>query len=198
VHTQLLLANLDQPSPNVTHLLLRFDVDQPVERTVLQPKRHFSCLRVILDQLDTLTRPEVNASLHELGFQLMYELCVDPVTCGPMVELLWGEKYEFFSKHLDTFVCEPLPKRSVNLPMRVSSLQQRAWLLKLIALELHVGDMDVILHRDSCRHLLNRLFLREPLGWETTGMPPNLMPPRLTMTPSDTSLHKIKVNHPKT
>jgi len=190
---QLLLANLDQPSPNVTHLLLRFDIDQPVERTVLQPKRHFSCLRVILDQLDTLTRPEVNASLHELGFQLMYELCVDPVTCGPMVELLWGEKYEFFSKHLDTFVCEPLPKRSVNLPLRVSSLQQRAWLLKLIALELHVGDMDVILHRDSCRHLLNRLFLREPLGWETTGMPPNLMPPRLTMTSSDTSLHKIKV-----
>jgi hypothetical protein len=70
VHTQLLLANLDQPSPNVTHLLLRFDIDQPVERTVLQPKRHFSCLRVILDQLDTLTRPEVNASLHELGFQV--------------------------------------------------------------------------------------------------------------------------------
>jgi nuclear pore complex protein Nup205 len=145
VHTQLLLANLDQPSPNVTHLLLRFDIDQPVERTVLQPKRHFryllfhlprlylllrvatgfvskvgglycvlflslmiqvllcSCLRVILDQLDTLTRPEVNASLHELGFQLMYELCVDPVTCGPMVELLWGEKYEFFSKvHLSS------------------------------------------------------------------------------------------------
>jgi hypothetical protein len=86
-----------------------------------------SCLRVILDQLDTLTRPEVNANLHELGFQLMYELCVDPVTCGPMVELLWGEKYEFFSKHLDTFVCEPLPKRSVNLPMRVSSLQQVFW-----------------------------------------------------------------------
>jgi nuclear pore complex protein Nup205 len=35
--------------------------------------------------------------------QLMYELCVDPVTCGPMVELLWGEKYEFFAKvHLSS------------------------------------------------------------------------------------------------
>ncbi len=30
-------------------------------------------------------------------------------------------------QHLDTFVCEPLPKRSVNLPMRVSSLQQVFW-----------------------------------------------------------------------
>lgn len=28
----------------------------------------------------------------------MYELCVDPITCGPVVELLRGEKYEFFSK----------------------------------------------------------------------------------------------------
>jgi hypothetical protein len=35
-----------------------------------------SCLRVILDQLDTLTRPEVNASLHELGFQVWQLLWV--------------------------------------------------------------------------------------------------------------------------
>jgi len=38
---QLLLANLDQPAPNVAHLLLKFDVNQLVERTMLQPKRHF-------------------------------------------------------------------------------------------------------------------------------------------------------------
>ncbi|KAG0620095.1 hypothetical protein M758_4G188900 [Ceratodon purpureus] len=189
---RLLLANLDQPAPNVTHLLLKFDVNQLVERTMLQPKRHFSCLRVILDMLDTLARPEVNAGLHELGFQLMYELCVDPITCGPVVELLRGEKYEFFSKHLDTFVCEPLPKRSTNQQLRVSSLQQRAWLLKLVALELHLGDMDVVVHRDSCRRLLSRLFLREPPGWET-GMPSNLMPARMTITTTDFNIHKVKV-----
>jgi len=38
---QLLLDNLDQPAPNLTHLLLKFDVNQLVERTMLQPKRHF-------------------------------------------------------------------------------------------------------------------------------------------------------------
>lgn len=189
---RLLLANLDQPAPNVTHLLLKFDVNQLVERTMLQPKRHFSCLRVILDVLDTLARPEVNAGLHELGFQLMYELCVDPITCGPVVELLRSEKYEFFSKHLNTFVCEPLPKRSTNQQLRVSSLQQRAWLLKLVALELHLGDMDVVVHRDSCRRLLSRLFLREPQSWET-GIPSNLMPARLTLTTTDNSIHKTKV-----
>ena len=40
----------------------------------------------------------------QFGLQLMYELCVDPITCGPVVELLRGEKYEFFSK-----VCLPFP-----------------------------------------------------------------------------------------
>jgi nuclear pore complex protein Nup205 len=139
-----------------------------------------------------LARPEVNARIHELGFQLMYELCVDPITCGPMVELLRGEKYEFFSKHLDNFVCKPLPKRSSNDQLRVSSLQQRAWVLKLLALELHVGDMDVIVHRDSCRRLLARLFSREPLGWET-GMSLNLVLGRLTMTPTHGNIHNIKV-----
>lgn len=189
---RLLLSNLHQPAPNLTHLLLKFDINQPVEMTMLQPKRHFSCLRVILDVLNMLARPEVNAGIHELGFQLMYELCVDPITCGPMVELLRGEKYEFFSKHLDNFVCKPLPKRSSNDQLRVSSLQQRAWVLKLLALELHVGDMDVIVHRDSCRRLLARLFSREPLGWET-GMSLNLVPGRLTMTPTHGNIHNIKV-----
>lgn len=69
---------------------------------------------------------------------------------------------------------------------------QRAWLLKLVALELHLGDMDVVVHRDSCRRLLSRLFLREPADWQT-GMPSNLMPARLTLTATDSSIHKIKV-----
>lgn len=34
----------------------------------------------------------------QFELQLMYELCVDPITCGPVVELLRSEKYEFFSK----------------------------------------------------------------------------------------------------
>ncbi|KAG0575941.1 hypothetical protein KC19_5G042200 [Ceratodon purpureus] len=70
LNLRLLLASLDQPAPNVTHLLGKFDVNQLAERTMLQPKRHFSCLRLTLDMFDTLARPEVNAGLHELGFQV--------------------------------------------------------------------------------------------------------------------------------
>ncbi|KAG0583450.1 hypothetical protein KC19_3G136800 [Ceratodon purpureus] len=95
---RLLLVNLCEPSPNLTHLLLGFDINQLVERTTLQPNRDFSCLTVILHALDKLARPEVNTGLHELGFKLLYELCVDSVTCGPMVDLLRNGKYDFLPK----------------------------------------------------------------------------------------------------
>lgn len=101
---QLLLDNTSRSAPNITHLLLKFDLDAPVERTVLQPKFHYrfwlviswqriffcfcslllhsdsdlfyflfapSCLKVILDILDKLSKPDVNALLHEFGFQVM-------------------------------------------------------------------------------------------------------------------------------
>jgi nuclear pore complex protein Nup205 len=55
-------------------------------------------LRVLLDHLLTLPRLEENPRLYEFGFQLMYELAVDPVTRGPVVELLGRPKYDFFSK----------------------------------------------------------------------------------------------------
>lgn len=38
---QLLIDNINHPAPNITHLLLKFDLDTPVERTVLQPKYHY-------------------------------------------------------------------------------------------------------------------------------------------------------------
>nr|PNR28894.1 hypothetical protein PHYPA_027586 [Physcomitrium patens] len=95
---RLLLVNLPRPSPNLTHLLLGFDVNQPMEKTTVQPNYHYSCLTVILHILDNLARPEVNARLHELCFQLLYELCVDSITCGPMVDLLRHGKYDFLPK----------------------------------------------------------------------------------------------------
>uniref|UniRef100_A0A7I4C4Z9 Uncharacterized protein n=1 Tax=Physcomitrium patens TaxID=3218 RepID=A0A7I4C4Z9_PHYPA len=95
---QLLHANLSRPAPNLTHLLLGFDVNEPVEKTTLQPNFKFSCLTVILHTVDKLVRPEVDAGLLELCFQLLYELCVDQITCGPMVELLRNGKYDISPK----------------------------------------------------------------------------------------------------
>ncbi|PHU07947.1 Nuclear pore complex protein [Capsicum chinense] len=158
---QLLIDNISRPAPNITHLLLKFDVDGAVERTVLQPKFHYSCLKIILDVLEKLMRPEINALLHEFAFQLLYELCTDPLTCNPVMDLLSTKKYRFFVQHLDLIGIAPLPKRSSSQALRISSLHQRAWLLKLLTTELHAADMSSSTHREACQSILSQLFGEE-------------------------------------
>ncbi|XP_050365168.1 nuclear pore complex protein NUP205 isoform X2 [Argentina anserina] len=160
---QLLIDNVSRPAPNITHLLLNFDLDSPIERSMLQPKFHYSCLKVILEILEKLSKPDVNMLLHEFGFQLLYKLCVDPLTCDPTMDLLSSKKYQFFVKHLDTIGVSPLPKRKNNQALRVSSLHQRAWLLKLLAIELHVGDINKSTHLETFRSILGHLFGQETL-----------------------------------
>lgn len=155
---QLLIDNISRPAPNITHLLLKFDLDGPIERSVLQPKFHYSCFKIILDFLVELAKSEVNSLLHEFGFQLLHELCLDPLTTGPMMDLLGTKRYQFFVYHLDTIGLAPLPKRSGDQALRISSLHQRAWLLKLLALELHTGDMNSSIHRETCCRILSHLF----------------------------------------
>ncbi|KAM0018026.1 putative nucleoporin [Helianthus debilis subsp. tardiflorus] len=155
---QLLINNISRPAPNITHFLLRFDLDSPIERTVLQPKFNYSCLKVILDILETLPKPDANYLLHEFGFQLLYELCSDPLTSGPTIDLLSTKKYQFFVKHLDNIGVAPLPKRNNTQPLRISSLHQRAWLLKLLALELHISNVTLSSHREVCHSIIGHLF----------------------------------------
>ncbi|XP_020088373.1 nuclear pore complex protein NUP205 isoform X2 [Ananas comosus] len=178
---QLLIDNISRPAPNITHLLLRFDVDSSVDRTTLQPKFHYSCLKVILDNLEKLSKPNINALLHEFGFQLLYEICVDPLTSGPIMDLLSTKKYQCFSKHIETFAVAPLPKRNNNQALRISTLHQRAWLLKLLALELHLADMASSTHWETCLAILSHTFLQcaaerwSPNNLQTFEADPNLV-----------------------
>ncbi|XWS17148.1 hypothetical protein CRYUN_Cryun33cG0043500 [Craigia yunnanensis] len=118
----------------------------------------YSCLKVILEILENLSKPDVNALLHEFGFQLLYELCLDPLTCGPTMDLLSNKKYHFFVKHLDAIGVAPLPKRNNNQALRISSLHQRAWLLKLLAIELHAAYVNSPHHKEACQSILAHLF----------------------------------------
>lgn len=180
LHLQLLIDNINRPAPNITHLLLKFNVDGAVERTVLQPKFHYRfyfidicyfnfCVTLfysrtwnsflLLQLLEdhswcvgktSETRHQCLAPwicisgwsglIIELGciflfiffscdkivywlqaaesvslffwnccksctfdeliigyiMQLLYELCTDPLTCNPMMDLLSTKKYRFF------------------------------------------------------------------------------------------------------
>ncbi|EOA12740.1 hypothetical protein CARUB_v10028249mg [Capsella rubella] len=158
---QLLVDNINRPAPSITHLLLKFDLDAPVEGTVLQPKFHYSCLKVILEMLEKLPNPDINLLLFEFGFQLLCELSLDPLTSGPTMDLLSSKKYQFFIQHLDTIGVAPLPKRSGSQALRISSLHQRAWLLKLLAIALHTGSGSSSAHLEACQSILSHLFGRE-------------------------------------
>ncbi|XP_009103549.1 nuclear pore complex protein NUP205 isoform X1 [Brassica rapa] len=158
---QLLVDCINRPAPNITHLLLKFDLDAPVEGTVLQPKFHYSCLKVILEMLEKLPNPDINFLLFECGFQLLCELSLDPLTSGPIMDLLSSKKYQFFLRHLDTIGIATLPKRSGSQTLRISSLHQRAWLLKLLAIALHNGSGSSSDHLEACQSILSHLFGRE-------------------------------------
>ncbi|CAN0838668.1 Nuclear pore complex protein NUP205 [Linum grandiflorum] len=172
---QLLIDNIGRPAPNITHLLLKYDVNSSVDRTVLQPKFHYCCLKVILEILEELTKPDINSALHEFGFQLLYELCSDPITCGPTMDLLSNKKYQFFIKHVGTIGVAPLPKRNNNQPLRISSLHQRAWLLKLIAIELHSGYQDFPSHREACQSILSHIFGGDMIEMGSDPIPSDLL-----------------------
>ncbi|XP_018439961.1 nuclear pore complex protein NUP205 isoform X1 [Raphanus sativus] len=158
---QLLVDCINRPAPSITHLLLKFDLDAPVEGTVLQPKFHYSCLKVILEMLEKLPNPDINFLLFECGFQLLCELSLDPLTSGPIMDLLSSKKYQFFLRHLDTIGVATLPKRSGSQTLRISSLHQRAWLLKLLAIALHNGSGSSSDHLEACQSILSHLFGRE-------------------------------------
>ncbi|XP_011093564.1 nuclear pore complex protein NUP205 isoform X1 [Sesamum indicum] len=190
---QLLIDNISRPAPNITHLLLKFDVDGPVERTLLQPKFHYSCLKVILDMLDKLSKPDANALLHEFGFQLLYELCVDPLTSAPTMDLLCSKKYQFFVKHLNSIGVAPLPKRNSSQALRISSLHQRAWLLKLLAVVLHSADMIDSNHREACQSILSEIFGQRLTEFGTHYVASSFLPQSDEKSAATGAINKIKV-----
>ncbi|KAL6512343.1 hypothetical protein OROHE_019955 [Orobanche hederae] len=125
---QLLIDNISRPAPNITHLLL------------------------ILDILDKLLMPDVNAWLHELGFQLLYELCVDPLTSSPTMDLLCTKKYQFYVKHLSSIGIAPLPKSSEI--HRTSSLHQN-YTQQIQRIAIIVKHAKVFLLSCMARHMLS-------------------------------------------
>ncbi|OEL25614.1 Nuclear pore complex protein NUP205 [Dichanthelium oligosanthes] len=87
-------------------LEFRFDDFQVVEDT--KDDVGVLILQVILDNLEKVTKPDVNALLHEFSFQLLYELCLDPE----------------YKEHVGTIGVAPLPKRNSNQSLRISMLHE--------------------------------------------------------------------------
>ncbi|EPS70536.1 hypothetical protein M569_04224, partial [Genlisea aurea] len=90
--------------------------------------------------------------------QLLYEMCIDPLTSSPTMELLCSKKYNFFVKHLKSLCAASLSRRDSSQTLHISILHQIAWLLKLLCFELHYADIEDPNHLTACRSILTELF----------------------------------------
>ncbi|CAD6247641.1 unnamed protein product [Miscanthus lutarioriparius] len=146
----------------LVQLLLKADVGKMVIED------YAACLEFRFDDFQVIedTKDDVGV----LILQLLYELCLDPLTCGPVMDLLSTKKYQFFSKHVGTIGVTPLPKRNSNQSLRISMLHERAWLLKMLALALHISDISSSVYREACVAILYHTFGQCAENFQSTSL----------------------------
>uniref|UniRef100_UPI00358F7403 nuclear pore complex protein Nup205 isoform X2 n=1 Tax=Myxine glutinosa TaxID=7769 RepID=UPI00358F7403 len=156
----LLLCSLEHKSPNVALFLFGFELRKPASSTNLQDagvlKFPKTCLHSIIAILSSdsdqhSTTVGIGSKLHiiELCYQVIYQLCTNPDTSGPTMRYLRTGK-DFLYQQLQHLPFQSTEGNSVLV------LNQMAWLLRTIAVEIRVASM----HRQrSYLHRLLRLLL---------------------------------------
>ncbi|KAL4853554.1 Nuclear pore complex protein NUP205 [Chlorella vulgaris] len=155
----LLLTSLEQPQPNLTHLLCSFDFDAGMGQVFLpDPRTQYNVLRVLLNVVQAPALSIRKPALFEQALEIIYELAASPETGSATLGLLRGY-YSLLAPLLETVADAPLPQDGEQC---ASSLHQRAWLLQCHALELHRADAALAHHAESLGALLAALFSSEP------------------------------------
>ena len=151
--------SLNHSAPNVAHFLLGFELTRPVSQTSLQdpgvrgsPR---TCLHAILDVLSehiTVQRLASSSAAHkpqlaEVCYSLIYSLCSNASTSQPTVRYL-RTSHDFFYRHLESLPFPMLQSSEMESEgseldtQLLCSINQQAWLLKSVALELRLTAMN--------------------------------------------------------
>lgn len=166
----LLLKNTKGSAPTLTHFLLDFGTETRRMRRVDLSASPASCLRVILNSLyGSYSFPVNEAHLCEMYYHVLYELSANKYTYEALLAFL--RRFEnFYSIQLATLpsIESPslaaygrAPATSANLQIleqwdtKAHLLLQRSWLLKVLALELHVNAVE---RRRPSHRLLDELL----------------------------------------
>ena len=182
----LLLSNLALPTstPTFAHFLLGYDVSKPLQKNEIacptSPNAKISCFHIILDLVRTgaiqggkLVRIGTplwvrHPLLCERCYQLIFRLCEDFSTSDVTMRYLRNTE-SFFAVQLGTMFIgkydftmiededhvKKVGKRT--LEAKFADLHQRAWLMKIIALELHTTSLRN--QRSHTQTLLDFLFI---------------------------------------
>jgi hypothetical protein len=148
--------NLSLPSPNFAHFILGVGVS---------PKRHFDVLEVIIRLLEQ-NYFKTHALYAEKCYHAIYLLCSNPKTCNDVLFFLRND-FDFFTRQLDTFY--PMSEKELEVnAYNIARTYQVVWLLKIIAIELHVTNLSN--QRSHSQRLFLNLFqtsydkLEQPLS----------------------------------
>lgn len=213
----LLVASIrSTPAPALGHLLLGFSTEVSPEdwyRTALHPREEFSCLTVVLQQLQH--DPELHLlqpTLHSRMLQLLHIIAEDPWTAEPVAQLLVGLQafagellpqlaglllqalpgdHQVYVGHLENLNGITMPEDPGVLGL-VAALRQRAYIMRIFALlMLRCNDEDVV------RQLLSMLLTAGTQGSMYVGsraLPPllqQLLPHLCKVEAPEASLDRI-------
>lgn len=185
---KMLLSCLEHPALNVGHFLLGFDVKRSIAKTTLQEPGVLgsprTCLHAVLSFLDNSIEARVPGgppSVVELGYKLIYMLCVNPATTEPTMRYLRSTR-DFFYKHL-----QKQPRRLLdNNSASAKLLMQQSWFLRTIALELRMTSLQN--QRSHIQRLVTLLLEDNPQGLtcpvDGAAELPGLFTPSISTRPS--------------
>ncbi|KAJ3297880.1 hypothetical protein HDU79_001637 [Rhizoclosmatium sp. JEL0117] len=174
--------------PSVAHYLLGYDMNSVKKVEILETKSEKGrrCgLHIILDLLrvgGTKATGEFDVDLEieiplfdshpklaEKCYRLLYLICSDSVTSSATMRYLRTTE-NFFYRQLEAMPVNRLVElgnTTANKDVSATQLHQRAWLMQLIALELHVTT--IIGQRSHAQKLLDLLFISpvpDPLRYD--------------------------------
>eukprot|EP00057_Strongylocentrotus_purpuratus_P025366 XP_011679840.1 PREDICTED: nuclear pore complex protein Nup205 [Strongylocentrotus purpuratus] len=162
---RLLLFSLSQPGPNLAHFLLGYNTRKPVNKTELQDPGVLgssrTCLHAVVSVLERgITSHSGPSAIHntpqlaELAYELVYRLCANRETSAPTMRYLRTTQ-DFFYKHLRH---APFTNKHGEDTEERILLNQQAWLLKAVAIELR---MTAVNRQRSHSQRLLRLLLED-------------------------------------
>ncbi|KAJ4431675.1 hypothetical protein ANN_20275, partial [Periplaneta americana] len=155
---KLLQQCLGHASPNLAHYLFGFDINKDIKKSTFQqagvmgfPRTCLHSLLTILDSSITarsvpfaaVTKPR----LLDAAYCMLYSLCANAKTSEPVLRFLRSCN-DFLARHL---ACLPF----TNEPCHSSELNQMAWLLKTVAIEIKVTATHM--HHSQLGNLVNML-----------------------------------------
>nr|XP_054774519.1 nuclear pore complex protein Nup205-like [Lytechinus pictus] len=198
---RLLLFSLGQPGPNLAHFLLGYNTRKPVSKTELQDPGVLSsprtCLHAVVSVLERgITSHSGPSAIHntpqlaELAYELIYRLCANRETSAPTMRYLRTTQ-DFFYKHLRH---APFTNSNGEETEERILLNQQAWLLKAVAIELRLTAVNR--QRSHSQRLL-RLLLEDTalqvnddvdgsVDWDRVTMEASTLGTSMAQTQADT------------